>query len=212
MIAFFEVLQYRRMRLNLFFSHTLTHTHTHTHTDKLHTICRRGAVHRLLLFSPARLLIQEGVWWLRALSHADATMVTRCLVSWQGPRLISMATAATVLSSNKCTSKSELLFAVINFTYISVLFYFSESTQRLSTWVCMVQQVEGGCEGPGGRSSSWACLRVWLNCCLGFWLAAENKCGRSENNLFFNIFILNVLNKILYLNGVQNFDFILHCF
>lgn len=39
----------------------------------------------------------------------------------------------------------------------------------------MAQRVEGGCGGPGGRSSWWVCLRVWPNRCQDFWLAEERK-------------------------------------
>ena len=128
------------------------------------TICRCGAVHGLLLLSPVRLLIQEGVRWLRSLGNADATVVTRCLISRQGSCLISMATAEADFTGKQLHIKVK-----------APLFFLSLFLERHCTWVCMAQRAEGGCRGPGGRSSWWVCLRVWPNCCRGFWLAAGSK-------------------------------------
>lgn len=68
------------------------------------------------------------------------------------------------------TSKSKVILQLI---------FILPSMKRLFTWVCMAQRVEGGCEGPGGLSSWWGFLKVWLNRYLGFGLASGMKIGNK---------------------------------
>lgn len=64
------------------------------------------------------------------------------------------------------TSKSKVILQLI---------FILPSMKHLFTWVCMARRVEGGCGGPGGLSSWWGFLKVWLNRYLGFGLAIENR-------------------------------------
>lgn len=68
------------------------------------------------------------------------------------------------------TSKSKVILQLI---------FILPSMKRLFTWVCMAPRVEGGCEGPGGLSSWWGFLKVWLNRYLGFGLASGMKIGNK---------------------------------
>lgn len=72
------------------------------------------------------------------------------------------------------TSKSKVILQLI---------FILPPMKRLLTWVCMAQRVEGGCEGPGGLSSWWGFLKVWLNRCLGFGLASGMKIGNGWRTL-----------------------------
>lgn len=112
-------------------------SNTHTPSSWEDTICRCGAVHRLLLFSPARLLIQEGVWWLRAFSEADATVVTRCLISC----LISMATAEADLPVNKMYIKVR---ACHQFGFIRILSLWGHTDKQTARYLGVYGSAGGG--------------------------------------------------------------------
>lgn len=97
--------------------------------------------------------------WLRDASSPDKAPVSSL---WQQQRQMQIFNVN--VRQSRTLSPDLSLWTVLNCTH-----------KRYITWVCMAQRVEEGCKGPGGRSSWWVSLRVWLNCCLGFWLAADNK-------------------------------------
>lgn len=154
------LLLYIKLKRRLTF--TLTHIHKYTQKPtKECTISRCGAVHRLLLFSPARLLIQEGVWWVRALANADSTMVTWCPVTWQDPCFISMATAE---AANTCEFNSDLYLFIYVSSWKQTKKNILPRCVRLSRWRRDVKDVQGWALGGCAWWCGWTAARAsgWL--------------------------------------------------
>lgn len=140
---------------------------------------------------PTRLLIQEGVWWLRALSNADAAMVTRCLISRQGSRLISMATAEAGLSGKQNVHQRQSLSLLSPVPLVMSWSCFSVKRRDkvpgcvwLSRWRGDVKVLEGrilgGCAWGCGWTAAWA--SGWLQR-VDSW--EQNKPIETEIALFF---------------------------
>ena len=167
----------------------LSHTHTHTHfnhngvpyvgvvqyTDS--SSSRRWDSWSRKEFGDSERLATLTPPWLRDASSPDKAPVSSL---WQQQR-----------RQTNSRQESEPLSAVTSFyfSYQLPVFVFFFSPKGHCTWVCMAQQVEGGCGGPGGQSSWWVCLRVWPSRCQDFWLAEERiRYGQLLNTYFFFFF------------------------
>lgn len=152
-------------------SYFLSHTHTHTlhhngvpyvgvvqYTDS--SSSRRWDSWSRKEFGDSERLATLTPPWLRDASSPDKAPVSSL---WQQQRR----------QTNGRQSQSPSLLSPVLLFLSAANFFFPK--WRHCTWVCMAQRVEGGCGGPGGRSSWWVCLRVWPNRCQDFWLAEERK-------------------------------------